>query len=81
MTRLRQHANCLAATAPVCLPARDEQGRFVAEPTYETIRSYWRDPAPFEAEQAANRARANAAIDAAVRRNHPHIAHAAKGEI
>lgn len=66
MTRFRQFANCPAQP-------RDEQGRFMAEPQFETIRSYWRDPAPFEAEQAANRARANAAIDAAVRRNHPHL--------
>lgn len=36
------------------------------------LRSYWSDPAPFEAERAAEQAQLNAQIDAAVRRANPH---------
>lgn len=44
-----------------------------AEQFGETIKAYWRDPAPFEAEREREQAKLNAQIDAAVRRNHPHI--------
>lgn len=62
MTRTRQLANCLEAADDGIVPT-----------PIETLRSYWADPAPFEAEIERNRAIAHAAIDAAVRKNHPHI--------
>lgn len=65
MTRARQLANCIAGVT-----VRDLAR---AENNFEAIKSYWRDPAPWDAETARNRAIANAAIDAAVRKNHPHI--------
>ncbi len=48
---------------------RDEHGRFAPlDPTAgQTIRSYWDDPQPIEAEQQARRDQANAVIDTAVR--------------
>jgi hypothetical protein len=36
----------------------------VEEPQFATVEAYWRDPAPFDAEAAANRAKANAHLDA-----------------
>jgi hypothetical protein len=38
----------------------------------DTIKAYWHDPAPFEAEREREQARLNAEIDAAVRRANPH---------
>lgn len=34
------------------------------EPQFATVEAYWRDPAPFDAERDANRAKAHAHIDA-----------------
>lgn len=43
-----------------------------ADAPFATIREYWRDPAPFEAEREQEQAKLNARIDAAVRRANPH---------
>lgn len=51
-------------------PAAERENRFA------TIEEYWRNPAPFEAERAVEQTKLNATIDAAVRRNHPHIGEA-----
>ena len=38
--------------------------------TYETVEAYWRDPAPFDAEQARERTVLHARLDAHHARNH-----------
>lgn len=63
MTRTRQLANCLDGVT-----VHDMRGQ-----QFDAIKAYWADPAPFDAETARNRAIAHAAIDAAVRKSHPHI--------
>lgn len=66
MTNLRTQALCLKDTMPKPFGGTDPRE---GERPFATIESYWRDPAPFEAEEAAMRAKAHAAIDAAIQRN------------
>lgn len=66
MTNLRTQAQLFEATMPKPFQGVDPRE---GERPFATIESYWRDPAPFEAEEAAMRAKAHAAIDAAIQRN------------
>lgn len=68
MSATQRQARLLEAAARDGITVHDLRGQ-----GFDTIKAYWRDPAPFDAEIARNRAAANAAIDAAVRKNHPHI--------
>ncbi|WP_422057742.1 hypothetical protein [Sphingomonas sp.] len=68
MSATQRDARLLEAAARDGITVYDLRGE-----SFDTIKAYWRDPAPFDAETERNRATANAAIDAAVRKNHPHI--------